>query len=127
MFKLRASYGSLGNQTFAYNRDFPYYDSYPYLPILPKGTGGIILGSGRPTIVNSPKPVSDNFTWESIQTVNFGVDLSLLKNRLSLNFDKYTRYTRDMLIPGQELPQFSEQIHPQRITVTLKQRAGSCA
>ncbi|HMR84984.1 MAG TPA: SusC/RagA family TonB-linked outer membrane protein, partial [Niabella sp.] len=104
VFKLRASYGSLGNQTFAYKRDFPYYDAYPYLPILPKGTGGIILGSGRPTIVSSPRPVSDNFSWESIETVNFGVDLTLLKNRLSLSFDKYTRYTRDMLIPGQELP-----------------------
>lgn len=104
MFKLRASYGSLGNQTFAYNNSFPYYDAYPYLPILPTGQGNIILGSTRPTIVGSPKPVSDNFSWESITSVNFGVDLSMFKNRFNLNFDKYTRYTRDMLIPGQELP-----------------------
>ncbi|MFT3948748.1 MAG: SusC/RagA family TonB-linked outer membrane protein [Agriterribacter sp.] len=105
VFKLRASYGSLGNQTFAYNSSFPYYDAYPYLPILPvTGQGNIILGSGRPTIVGSPKPVSDNFSWESIASVNFGIDLSMFTNRFNLNFDKYTRYTRDMLIPGQELP-----------------------
>ncbi len=105
VFKLRASYGSLGNQTFIYNSGFPYYDTYPYLPVLPvTGQGNIILGSGRPTIVGSPKPVSDNFGWESITSVNFGVDLSMLDNRFNLNFDKYTRYTRDMLIPGQELP-----------------------
>ena len=104
VFKIRASYGSLGNQTFAYNRDFPYYDSYPYLPILPTGQANIILGSTKPTIAGSPKPVSDNFSWESIASVNFGVDLSMFKNRFNVNFDKYTRYTRDMLIPGQELP-----------------------
>ncbi len=104
MFKLRASYGSLGNQTFAYNQNFPYFDAYPYLPLLPKGIGNIILGSGKPTTVGSPKPVSDNFSWENISTVNFGVDISLLENRLNVNFDKYTRYTKDMLIPGKELP-----------------------
>lgn len=104
LFKVRASYGSLGNQTFTYNSSFPYYDAYPYLPILPTGQGNIILGSTRPTVVGSPKPVSDNFSWESITSVNFGVDLSLFNSRFNLNFDKYTRYTRDMLIPGQELP-----------------------
>lgn len=104
MFKLRASYGSLGNQTFKYIDKYPYFDAYPYIPILDKGIGNIILGSGKPTTVSSPKPVSDNFSWESIATVNVGVDLALLNNRLNLNLDKYTRYTKNMLIPGRELP-----------------------
>ncbi|MBO9620209.1 MAG: TonB-dependent receptor [Niabella sp.] len=104
LFKLRASYGSLGNQTFGYNSTYPYYDAYPYIPILVKGTGNDILGSTKPTTVSSPKPVTDNFSWETISTVNFGADLAMLKNRLNLSFDRYTRYTNNMLIPGKTLP-----------------------
>ncbi len=104
MFKLRASYGTLGNQTFAYNDNFPYYDAYPYLPILPISQPSIILGTNRPTIVSIPKPVSNNFSWESITSVANFADLAMLHNRFNVTFDKYTRYTRDMLIPGHELP-----------------------
>lgn len=120
MFKLRGSYGSLGNQLFVYNPAYVYFDAYPYLPILPKGTGNIILGSTKPTTVSSPKPVSDNFSWESINTVNLGVDLSLLHNRLSVNFDKYTRYTKNMLIPGRELPAVFGAIAPTENNGDLK-------
>lgn len=120
LFKVRATYGSLGNQTFTYNGSFPYYDFYPYLPLLPKGTGNIILGSQRPTVVGSPQAISDNFSWESITSVNFGVDISMLKNRLNLTLDKYTRYTRDMLIPGRELPAVFGAAPPTENTGDLK-------
>ena len=74
------------------------------------GTVGQILGDGRPTAVYAPGAVSDNFTWEKVSTVNFGADLAFFNNRLQLNFDKYTRYTKDMLIPGKILPNVLEHL-----------------
>lgn len=104
LFKFRASYGTLGNQTFRYDNARPYYDLYPYIPVMNNGQVGYILGTGRPQAVYAPGAVSGNFSWESITTVNFGADLAFFNNKLAINFDKYTRYTNDMLIPGKELP-----------------------
>ncbi|WP_460685290.1 SusC/RagA family TonB-linked outer membrane protein [Niabella aquatica] len=96
LFKIRASYGTLGNQSSVGN--------YAYIPTMSNGQVGYILGTTRPQAVYAPGSVSDNFGWENIATVNFGVDLAFLNNRLAVNFDKYTRYTNDMLIPGKQLP-----------------------
>ncbi|MCF3108836.1 TonB-dependent receptor [Niabella sp. CC-SYL272] len=96
MLKLRGSYGSLGNQASV--------SEYGYIPTMSNGQVGYILGAGRPQAVYAPGAVSDNFSWESIATVNMGIDLALLNNRLAVNFDKYTRYTNDMLIQGKTLP-----------------------
>lgn len=104
MLKFRASYGTLGNQTFSYDSSSPYYDTYPYIPVMQNGQVGYVLGSSRPQMVGAPGAVTDNFTWESISTVNFGADMAFLNNRLGVNFDVYTRYTNDMLIPGKALP-----------------------
>ncbi|OOG18150.1 SusC/RagA family TonB-linked outer membrane protein [Sphingobacterium sp. CZ-UAM] len=102
--KIRGSYGSLGNQLFRYDADFPYYDAYPYMPIMDNKLADYILGNGKPPAVYAPRAVSDNFTWETIQTVNAGIDMGFFNNKLGVNFDKYTRYTKDMLVPGKELP-----------------------
>ncbi|MDF2516794.1 MAG: hypothetical protein K0R59_2090 [Sphingobacterium sp.] len=102
--KIRGSYGSLGNQLFRYDSDFPYYDAYPYMPIMDNKLADYILGNGKPPAVYAPRAVSDNFTWETIQTINAGIDMGFFNNKLGVNFDKYTRYTKDMLVPGKELP-----------------------
>ncbi len=102
--KIRGSYGSLGNQLFRYDSDFPYYDAYPYMPIMDNKLADYILGTGKPPAVYAPRAVSDNFTWETIQTINGGIDMGFFNNKLGVNFDKYTRYTKDMLVPGKELP-----------------------
>ncbi len=96
MFKLRASYGALGNQSSV--------GAYDYLPIMSNGQVPQLLTGSRPIAVYTPGAVSPSLTWEKVSTVNFGTDIAFLNNRLEFNFDKYTRYTKDMLVPGKTLP-----------------------
>jgi TonB-linked SusC/RagA family outer membrane protein len=94
-FKLRASYGQLGNQNVS---------NYAFVPTLSTGKIGWVLGTERPLGLNPPGAVSSSFTWEKVATLNFGADLSLMRNRLQVNFDRYTRTTKDMLVKGRTLP-----------------------
>lgn len=94
--KVRLSYGSLGNQNVA---------NYLYLPTIPIGSElNWIIDNERPGYANVPGLLSDNLTWETITTLNIGLDARLLKNRLSVTFDWYNRVTTDMLGPAITLP-----------------------
>lgn len=112
LFKLRGSYGALGNQASVLE--------YGYIPTMSSGTLGLVLGDGVPLVVNPPGAVSASLTWEKIATVNFGADLSFLNNRLEINFDKYTRRTKDMLVPGKTLPAVFGTAPPQQNAADLK-------
>ncbi|MDR1594050.1 MAG: TonB-dependent receptor, partial [Prevotellaceae bacterium] len=96
--KLRGSYGTLGNQT---NSSY-----YPYIATMGSGNIGRVLDGGQPMAVYQPGTVAGNLTWETVRTVNGGVDLGLFKNKLNLTFNKYTRYTEGMLTKSKELPGF---------------------
>ncbi|WP_346237339.1 TonB-dependent receptor [Niabella insulamsoli] len=95
-FKLRASYGSLGNQQEA--------AIYGYLPTLRRGTLSYIFDGARAQYLGVPVPLSPNLTWERAQSTDVGIDLALLKNRLTLTYDWYVRNTLGMLIPGRTVP-----------------------
>ena len=95
LLKFRASYGALGNQDVS---------AYYYIPTMKPAAIGQILDGSKPTTVNPPGAVANSLTWERISTLNVGVDVSLFKNRLDLNFDRYTRYTKGMLTKGKVLP-----------------------
>ncbi|GAA4320175.1 TonB-dependent receptor [Compostibacter hankyongensis] len=95
-FKLRASYGSLGNQNVS---------NYLYLPTIPvQNELNWIIDGERPAYASVPALISDDLTWETITTFNLGVDASFLDNRLMLTFDWYNRKTTDMLGPSLTLP-----------------------
>ncbi|MDW7695736.1 TonB-dependent receptor [Flammeovirgaceae bacterium SG7u.111] len=94
-FKLRASYGTLGNQ---------FVDEYDYIPTMNPYVNPYIIGDSRPLAISSPQIVSANYAWEKVNTLNFGVDLGLFGNRLTAVFDIYKRETLDMLTLGKELP-----------------------
>ncbi len=100
--KLRASYGTLGNQLIRdeNGREIPY----PYIPGMSTALSGAILGGVRPLVVNSPGLVSPTLTWEKATTLDFGLDATVLNNRLDFTFDWYIRHTRDMLTKGRTLP-----------------------
>lgn len=94
--KFRASYGSIGNQNIA---------PYQFLPTMSVGPSTVWLnGNAKVNVISSPGLVSSSFTWETVKTVNFGVDFSAFRNRLQLTLDLYRRRTNGMLAAGIEIP-----------------------
>jgi TonB-linked SusC/RagA family outer membrane protein len=94
-FKVRASYGSLGNQSVG---------EYGYIPNLFAVNGNYIIDGKLPQRILAPPLVSANYGWEDVSTVNYGLDLGFYQDKLSFNFDYYTRDTKGMLTKGRDLP-----------------------
>ncbi len=98
--KLRASWGSIGNQNI---------DAYKYNPTMSVGpwtaSATNWLNNGAlVTTIGMPALVSSDFTWETVKSTNIGIDFALLKSRFSGSFDWYERNTIGMLAPGFQLP-----------------------
>ncbi|WP_294183690.1 SusC/RagA family TonB-linked outer membrane protein [uncultured Sphingobacterium sp.] len=83
--KLRATYGITGNvdqESSSYGTATWKSDKlFPYLQYLEQKS--------------LPNPM---LRWEKTATTNFGVDISMLDNRLSATIDAYNRYSSDLLI-----------------------------
>lgn len=96
--KLRASYGTLGNQNTT--------NLYPFYPSLPLGSanGGWLVAGERPNTAGLPGLVSSALGWEKIHDFNVGLDFGWFDNRLTGSFDYFHRYTYDMVGPGIEMP-----------------------
>lgn len=88
--KLRASYGTLGNQVT--NGNFDYIGS------MGSSTLSYILGSGQATAITPASLATMNVTWETVTTANFGLDFGMFNNRLNASFDYYIRNTEDMVV-----------------------------
>lgn len=99
--KIRASYGTLGNQLPSNSNSASFY---PYISIMPTAQSNWISNGQKLSYVNNPNPISPNLTWEKATTSNIGLDIDLLKSRLNVVFDAYIRNTTDMLIPGKVFP-----------------------
>uniref|UniRef100_UPI003217677B TonB-dependent receptor n=1 Tax=uncultured Draconibacterium sp. TaxID=1573823 RepID=UPI003217677B len=95
-FKLRTSYGSLGNQNVA---------NYLYLATIPVTLRqDYLINDQLPLYAGNPNIISDDLTWETITTLDVGFDAEFFNNRLSLVFDWYERITSDMIGPSMQLP-----------------------
>ncbi|MDR2119892.1 MAG: TonB-dependent receptor [Tannerella sp.] len=117
--KLRGSYGSLGNQVIK-DKDgneifYPYISTMNYLSQIE-----YILDSSRPGGMQAPGAAPESLTWETVRTVNGGIDLGFLNNRLDLTFDVYTRYTEGMLTQSKTLPAVYGTGSPQANAADLK-------
>lgn len=89
--KVRASYGTLGNQLLG-------NDFYPYIATMGINSSPFMFSSGNRTPFVSPAGlVSPTLTWETVISKNLGIDLTVLDQRLDASFDIYTRDTKDML------------------------------
>ncbi|MDO4511439.1 MAG: TonB-dependent receptor [Bacteroidales bacterium] len=96
--KLRASYGSIGNQVVG---------DYMFLETMEKKNAAVNwLGNGDTKLAyfSMPKMVPASLTWETINTTNIGLDLGFLQGELNVTLDWFQRDTKDMLAPGKELP-----------------------
>jgi TonB-linked SusC/RagA family outer membrane protein len=87
-FKLRGSFGSVGNQNIG---DYQYYAGMTaYIP-------NWLYNSGQVGTLNPPSLISNSFTWETVQTKDVGLDFGILKNHLTGSLDLYERDTKDIL------------------------------
>ncbi len=93
--KLRASYGSLGNQ---------FVSEYGYIPTMSAVSGNYIFGDKLPQRITPPAIVSSNYTWEDVTSTNLGLEVGIWEDRLSASFDYYVRETKGMLTLGRDLP-----------------------
>lgn len=100
-FKIRASYGSLGNQGFLGNQNV---NNYLYIPTMPIAQGNWLFGNKRLWTVGTPNLTSIDLTWEKVSTTDIGFDFRILDDRLSGAFDWYETYTTDLVGPGTTVP-----------------------
>lgn len=94
-FKIRASYGSLGNGSIA---------SYQFIEQFGISQSGRVLGGIRPQTTGQPNVLPENLTWEKATTLDIGADMGFLNNRLQVTADWYVRNTKDMFTNGPTLP-----------------------
>ncbi|WP_339864356.1 TonB-dependent receptor [uncultured Algoriphagus sp.] len=103
-FKIRSSYGVLGNQNvgnYQYQTTFfTYQNAYGFNNSVVGGTG-----------FNYANP---NIQWERAATFNIGADLDFLDGALTLSLDYFNKVTSDILVPpavpgvfGTSLPDFN--------------------
>ena len=88
----RASYGVSGNNRIL---------NYGYQNLLSSANYSFGPGTGTPTsgqVGNTNINANEDITWESTTQTNFGVDLALLNNRISLSVDVYNSVTDKLLL-----------------------------
>lgn len=95
-FKIRASYGSLGNQNVA--------GYYPYIATMSAGEVNYLINGDKPMSVYAPGLVSSSLTWETVTQQNIGIDFGLFGSKLTGSFDIYKRNTTNMLTRSETLP-----------------------
>lgn len=98
ILKLRASYGSLGNQNTT-----NWYQTYQTMTV-GSSDGTWLMNGKQPNTATAPGLVSTSLTWETIETYNIGLDWGLFNNRLTGSFDYYIRNTKNMVGNAPELP-----------------------
>lgn len=85
--KFRASWGKLGNQSIG---NYPYQDLLSLSPVYPFGSA-LSAGAAVTTLANK------NITWETTTIKNFGIDLGLFNDKLTLSADRFVKTTDDIL------------------------------
>jgi TonB-linked SusC/RagA family outer membrane protein len=84
-FKLRGSWGKLGNSTVLNSMYYPYYGLIENSTIMGKGS------------YYQAEMASQDITWEEVTSEDLGIDLGFLDNRLNLTADYYWKYNSNML------------------------------
>lgn len=95
--KLRGSFGTLGNQIIQ-NRSTGAQIYYPSVSTMGSGQAPYIFTGSLIPYVSAAGLVTPTLTWESVTSKNIGLDLTILRSRLDMSLDIYTRDTKKMLM-----------------------------
>lgn len=91
--KLRVSYGLTGNNSFPGSNDFPSIGALAQANyVFGSGLGDKQIGLRQSTLSNS------DLTWEKDKSVDLGLDIAILNNRISASLDFYDRLTYGLLL-----------------------------
>ena len=110
-FKIRLSAGSMGNGNI---------DPYKYIDYMTLKSSTVVIGNALGTYTVAPGAIPLSLTWETSTTYDVGADLDLFKNRLTMGFDWYRRYTTDMYTVGVSLPAVYGTAAPKGNNASLK-------
>ncbi|MCQ2146228.1 MAG: TonB-dependent receptor [Bacteroidales bacterium] len=105
--KLRASYGTLGNQKVSSN--YTYMRLVNFKTFAAYNFGDNVMAR----YTNLDDPVASDMTWETTQQANLGIDLAMLGNKLEFTGEAYIRNTIGMLTKGMDLPSVYGASEPQ--------------
>ncbi|MBQ2414197.1 MAG: TonB-dependent receptor [Rikenellaceae bacterium] len=98
--KVRASYGMIGNE------DVSAGSYYPFMTTIGRGSLSWIgpeSANGSLSYFGMPGVSNPSLTWESIETIDVGLDLGFLNNELNVVFDWYQRQTTGMLVKADQV------------------------
>ncbi len=103
-FKLRVSWGTLGNERIG---------NYPYQAIM-NFNNALFIENGTVVSRTTAAQIAyniRNITWETTESWNVGFDATMFSNKLSLTADYYKKTTHDMLL-ALEIPAFLGYANP---------------
>ncbi|WP_162946629.1 TonB-dependent receptor [Chitinophaga barathri] len=103
-FKIRGSYGQLGDQSFLDANGPNYYPFFPSLGTSRPTSTNWLFGGTQQASVSQPGLVNQDLTWVTTTSSNVGVDASFLQDRLTASFDWYIRKASNFAGPSQVLP-----------------------
>jgi len=89
-WKIRASYGVIGNQAVP---------SDLYISNMSSGEGSWIANGAKAVTVGSPKLNYPYAQWEDLEQIDFGIDARFFNNKLGVVFDWYEKNTNKLFSP----------------------------
>jgi len=111
--KIRGSWGAIGNQNTVVSNIYS---------VLPTVNSNWLIDEKNILTVQNQLPISGALTWETVTTLDFGLDARFYKNKFGVAFDWYERTTSDMHTTGVTLPETFGAPAPKRNYGTLTTR-----
>lgn len=93
--RLRGSWGELGNMR---GKEYQYISTIPY-----NASTNYIMDTQRVGAFGTPSLIAYN-TWEKTRSLDFGIDITALDNRLTASFDWYQRDIIGLITKGETVP-----------------------
>ncbi|WP_235293984.1 SusC/RagA family TonB-linked outer membrane protein [Portibacter lacus] len=112
--KVRGSWGQLGNQEIGV---------YPFSSLVSNGDKVYVFGNNVVTGASIVETGNENIKWEVSTQVNLGLDMSLLKDRLSIVADVFDKTTNDILVRV-PIPQAGGSTRPPFVNAAKIQNRG---